>query len=88
MQGILQLFELGRILFNPTRVLDAKGSSYHRNKQVLGLISWLGSWKMVSAGLVRLNGWGRAAGMVTVISRASLGCATLGQDLGAGTAAP
>lgn len=41
-QEILQLSELGRILFNLLRVSDAKGSSLHRNKQVLGLISWLG----------------------------------------------
>lgn len=31
-QEILQLSELGRILFNLLRVSDAKGSSLHRNK--------------------------------------------------------
>lgn len=41
-QEILQLSELGRILFNLLRVSDAKGSGLHRNKQVLDLISWLG----------------------------------------------
>lgn len=41
-QEILQLSELGRILFNLLRVSDAKGSGLHRNKQVLDLIPWLG----------------------------------------------
>lgn len=50
-QEILQLSELGRILFNLLRVSDAKGSSLHRNKQVLGLNFWLGYQKTVGADL-------------------------------------